>query len=124
MQDYKKLIVWQKSHAFALQLYKETQVFPKEERYGITSQMRRSALSIPANIAEGCERLTDKESRQFFQISLGSLHETEYYLLFCKGLNYINETIFNDLNKKILTEVKRMLIKLIQINLNRVEYKA
>ncbi len=123
MQDYKQLIVWQKSHTFALQLYKETQHFPKEERYGITSQMRRSAVSIPANIAEGCGRLTDKENRQFFQISLGSLHETEYYLLFCKDLNYINDKVYTELNN-IINEIKRMLIKLIKINLNRVEYKA
>ncbi len=122
MQDYKQLNVWQKSHTFALQLYKETKLFPKEELYGITSQMRRSALSIPANIAEGCGRLTDKENRQFFQISLGSLHETEYYVLFCKDLNYIND-LFTELNK-IINEIKRMLIKLIQINLNRVESKA
>lgn len=123
MQDYKQLIVWQKSHTFALLLYKETKLFPREEIYGITSQIRRSALSIPANIAEGCGRLTDKENRQFFQVSLGSLHETEYYLLFCKDLNYINDKVYTELNN-IIIEIKRMLIKLIKINLNRVEYKA
>lgn len=123
MQDYKQLIVWQKSHTFALLLYKETKLFPKEELYGLTSQIRRSALSIPANIAEGCGRLSDKENRQFFQVSLGSLHETEYYLLFCKDLNYINDKAYTELNN-IINEIKRMLIKLIKINLNRVEYKA
>jgi four helix bundle protein len=106
-----------------LLLYKETKLFPREELYGITSQIRRSALSIPANIAEGCGRLTDKENRQFFQVSLGSLHETEYYLLFCKDLNYINDKVYTELNN-IIIEIKRMLIKLIKINLNRVEYKA
>ncbi len=84
MQDYKQLIVWQKSHTFALLLYKETKFFPKEELYGITSQIRRSALSIPANIAEGCGRLTDKENRQFFQVSLGSYMKQNIICCFVK----------------------------------------
>lgn len=123
MQDYKQLIVWQKSHMFALLLYNETKHFPKEELYGLTSQIRRSALSIPANIAEGCGRLTDKENRQFFQISLGSLQETEYYLLFCKDLNYLNEIKFKELNT-LINEIKRILIKLIKINIERTNVKV
>ncbi len=78
MQNYKDLKVWQKAHALTLIVYKITRCFPKEETFGITSQMRRASVSIPANIAEGCGRMTRPDIANFFQIALGSLHELEY----------------------------------------------
>ena len=112
MQDFKKLKVWEKSHELALLIYKETSTFPKEELFGLTSQIRRSTVSIPANIAEGCGKISQKEILRFFQISLGSAHETEYYLILAKDLNYINSQ-YKELDQKI-NEIKAMLIGLIK----------
>jgi four helix bundle protein len=113
MQDFKKLKVWDKSHLLALAIYKKTASFPKDEIYGLTSQIRRASVSIPANIAEGCGKFNQKDIIRFFQISLGSIHETEYYLILCKDLNYLNLEDFDQLNS-ILNEVKAMLISLIK----------
>ena len=96
-KGYKKLIVWQKSDVLAYQIYLETRGFPKSEMYGITSQLRRAAVSIPTNIAEGMGRQGRKESRQFVNIALGSLAETEYLLQFCSRLNYLDGKVFQQL---------------------------
>jgi len=90
-KGYKKLIVWQKSDELAYQIYLETKKFPKDEIYGITSQLRRAAISIPTNIVEGAGRQNKNERRQFINIALGSLAETEYLLEFCSRLNYLSE---------------------------------
>jgi four helix bundle protein len=79
MQDYTKLAVWQKSHEFVLTIYTICPQFPDDERYGLTSQMKRAVLSIPTNIAEGCGRETQAELRRFLYISMGSASEVEYY---------------------------------------------
>jgi hypothetical protein len=71
MKSFKELIVWEKSHRLALQVYGDTRRFPKEELYGLTSQMRRSSVSIPTNIAEGCGRNRDSELNRFFEIAMG-----------------------------------------------------
>jgi four helix bundle protein len=71
MQDYKKLVIWQKAHSLSIATYRATSAFPKEEMYGLTSQMRRSCISIPGNIAEGCGREGKAELSRFLQISLG-----------------------------------------------------
>ena len=81
-KGYKKLIVWQKADVLAYQVYIETKDFPKEEIYGVTSQLRRAALSVPTNIVEGYGRQGKKELRWFINIALGSLAETEYLLDF------------------------------------------
>lgn len=86
---YKKLIVWQKADELAFQLYSETKLFPKEEMYGVCSQIRRAALSVPTNIVESNGRQNRKERKQFFNIALGSLAETEYLLDFCLRLGYL-----------------------------------
>ena len=112
MQDYKQLIVWQKSHTFALQLYKETKLFPKEEMYGITSHMRRSALSIPANIAEGSGKATDSDFGRFLQISFGSACELEYHLILAGDLRYLDAEILSSIQFD-LEEIKKMLASLI-----------
>jgi four helix bundle protein len=91
MKNYKNLTVWQDSHELVLSVYKETKAFPKEEVYGITSQLRRAAASIPANIAEGCAKSSDREFNRFLQIAMGSLNESEYFLFLSKDLNYLTE---------------------------------
>ena len=88
---YKKLLVWQKADELAYQVYLETKSFPKEELYGITSQLRRAALSIPTNLVVGAGRQGKRELRQFTNIALGSLAETQYLLDFSLRLNYLNK---------------------------------
>jgi len=96
-KGYKKLIVWQKADEFAYQVYLETKKFPKEEIYGITSQLRRAAVSIPTNIVEGTGRQNKNELKQFINVALGSLAEAEYLLEFCFRLGYLNEEIYQRL---------------------------
>ena len=96
-KGYRKLFAWQKSDEMAYQIYLETKSFPKEEIYGITSQLRRSALSVPVNLAEGVGRQNKKELRQFVNIALGSLSETEYLLEFCLRLGYLESSVFEKL---------------------------
>lgn len=81
MKDFRKLQIWEKSHVLVLSVYKQTKSFPKEELFGLTSQIRRAAASIPANIAEGCGRGSDAELARFAQISMGSASELEYHIL-------------------------------------------
>ncbi len=113
MQSFKELIVWQKAHKLALSVYTATNNFPKHETFGLTSQIRRSSISIAANLAEGCGKFSSKDTVNFFQISLGSAHETEYYLLLAKDLTYISEHEYYCRNAEI-QEVKAMLISLIK----------
>lgn len=113
MQNYKDLNVWVKSHAITLRIYSLTKGFPKEERYSLTNQVRRCASSIPANIAEGCGKNSNKDFGRFLNIALGSANETEYFLLLAKDLDYLS---INDhrLLEKNINEIKAMLISLIQ----------
>jgi four helix bundle protein len=89
MEDFKNLRVWAKAHELTLSVYQRTRDFPKEEMYGLTSQMRRSAASVGANIAEGCGRRSDGEMRRFLQIARGSASELEYHLLLAKDLRFL-----------------------------------
>lgn len=111
MRDFKKYDIWQLSHLLTLEIYKITTVFPKEEIYGLTSQIRRATSSIPTNISEGCGRNSDKEFNQFLNIALGSANETEYLLILSKDLNYVSEEQFSDLNSKMNT-IKSKIYKL------------
>lgn len=113
MQNYQDLNVWQKSHQLVLEVYQITNQFPKNEMFGLTSQMRRASVSIPANLAEGCGKKGTNDIANFFQISLGSLHETEYYLLLSKDLQYITNEVFESRNAEI-KEIKAMLVSLIK----------
>jgi len=97
MRDFKKIKVWEKAHKLTLQLYKVTASFPQEERYGLTSQIRRSAASIPANIAEGAGRDTQAELARFVHIASGSASELEYHLLLARDLGYIDPNIHAEL---------------------------
>ena len=107
MANYKKLIVFQKADELAFKVYEATKSFPKEEIYGLTSQLRRAALSVPTNIVEGYGRQGKKELRQFVNIALGSLAETEYLFGFSKKLGYheTDTTTIEDL----LIEVNKLL---------------
>jgi len=96
-KGYKKLLVWQNANELAYQVYSISKSFPREEIYGITSQLRRAAISIPINIVEGTGRQGKNELRQFINIALGSLAEVEYLLEFCLRLGYLNDNSYKKL---------------------------
>jgi four helix bundle protein len=105
---YKDLIVWQKADALAVNVYKATKKFPKDELYGITSQVRRAALSIPTNIVEGYARKGDKELARFVNIAIGSAAETEFLLNFSYRLGYLTEQEYKQL-EALQSEVGKVL---------------
>ena len=113
MSDYKKLKVWEDAHQFTVDIYNITKKFPNNEQYGLTSQIRRSASSIPTNIVEGCGQLDNGNLIRFLGIAKGSAFETEYQLLLAKDLNYITNKEYNNLTKKIKSII-HMLIALIK----------
>ena len=112
MQDFRKLKVWQKSHALALEVYAKTATFPKTETFGVTAQARRAAVSIAANIAEGSARSGDKEFARFLQISLGSASELEYFSILIADLGLLRKTDAAKMESNA-GEIKRMLTGLI-----------
>ena len=103
------LNVWKKGHKLTLAVYKATASFPREELYGLTSQIRRSCSSIPATIAEGCGRYGDTELARFLSIAMGSASELEYHLLLARDLNFLETTEYRE-----LTGEKRMLTSFIK----------
>ncbi len=113
MKDFKDLRVWTKAHSLTLGIYKATRGFPREELFGLTSQMRRSASSIGANIAEGSGRRSDGELTRFLHIARGSAAELEYHLLLARDLQLLSD-ITHGLLAKQTDEVQRMLTSLIQ----------
>jgi four helix bundle protein len=112
MQDFRSLQVWGKGHQLTLAVYQATAAFPKEELYGLTSQIRRACASIPANIAEGCGRSGKAELGRFLQVSMGSASELEYHLLLAHDLGFLGETKYQGLHAQAV-ELKRMLSSLI-----------
>lgn len=108
MRDFRSIQAWGKSHELALAIYKASSSFPAEERFGLISQIRRSGVSIPSNIAEGCGRLTTAELSQFFVIAMSSASELEYQLFLAFELNYLAESDSRALNSRVV-EVKKML---------------
>ncbi len=108
MKNFKNLKVWQKGMNIVLKVYKSANGFPKEELYGLTSQIKRSAISIPSNIAEGSGRGTDKEFNRFMDIALGSSFELETQLVIAKTLDFISEEDFKTISMK-LDEGQRMI---------------
>ena len=108
MVDYKKLQIWERSHAIVLEIYKLSKEFPKEELYGLTSQLRRSSVSISSNIAEGCGRNSDAELARFLVIAMGSAAEAEYQLLLAKDLGYMDDVIYKKLDDE-LNQIRKML---------------
>jgi four helix bundle protein len=113
MRDFHGLVVWKKSHALTLEVYRITKQFPDDERFGLVSQLRRSAASVPANLAEGCGRGGEQEFGRFVRIAMGSAAEVEYHVVLAKDLGYISPEDFHMLTASI-TEVKRMLASLLR----------
>ena len=113
MRDFRGLKVWRKAHDLTLAVYQATRSFPKEELFGLTSQIRRSCESIPANIAEGCGRSGSAELSRFLQIAMGSASELEYHLLLSHDLKLLSGLQYKHLSGELI-EVKRMLTSLIQ----------
>lgn len=113
MQDFRKLAVWQKAHAFVLEAYRCSGTFPPDERYALTSQVRRAALSIPTNIAEGCGRETTAELRRFLYVAMGSAAEVDYLLQAAHDLGYLGPDDHAALRSNV-EEIRRMLYALIQ----------
>lgn len=113
MKDFRKLRVWEKAHQLTLAVYKHTRSFPKNELYGLTSQIRRSSISIPSNLAEGCGRGSDAELARFTQIAMGSASELEYQILLSFDLGHFEKNVFEVLTKQV-TELKRMLTQFIK----------
>ena len=98
-RDYKKIVAWQRAHQLTLRIYNKTKGFPSEERFGLTSQLRRAAYSVPSNVVEGSGRGTLKEYLRFLYISLASLKETEYFLLLSHDLGYLNTPDYEELTE-------------------------
>jgi four helix bundle protein len=109
---WKDLIVWQKAHELVINIYKLTGSFPENERFGLTQQIRRSSVSVAANIVEGKSKNTDKEFLAFLYNSRGSLEETRYHLLLSKDLSYINHEYY-EVSENLAKEVSILLNKLI-----------
>lgn len=106
MKDFKNLKVWQKGIKMVAEIYNKTLSFPKEELYGLTSQIRRSAVSIPSNIAEGSGRNSDKEFNRFLDISLGFSFELETQIIIAHELNFLSDDEFSDLIVQIQEQQK------------------
>src|SRR5574338_1532710 len=108
MKDFRSLKVWEKAHALTLEIYKSTEYFPKQELYSLTNQVQRAAVSIPANIAEGCGKDSDAELKRYFTIAMGSASELEYLLLLAHDLGYLTTDIYQPMTKD-LVETRKML---------------
>ncbi len=111
MKDFRNLLVWKKAHLLTLASYRSTEMFPKQEMYGLTSQIRRCAASIGANIAEGCGKHGNPEFQRFLNIAAGSASELEYHLLLSKDLGLLSAERYQELHSGVV-EVKRMLASL------------
>ena len=113
MQDFKNLAVWKKSHTLTVDVYGMTRSLPKDEMYGLMSQLKRACVSIEANLAEGCGRGSDADFGRFVQIAMGSASEVECHLLISHDLNLLDVTQYQELNFRVV-EVKRMLAALLK----------
>ncbi len=113
MRDYRKYKIWELGHELTLYIYKISQNFPQEEMYGMTSQMRRAAYSIPSNIAEGCGRESEAEFRRFLVIAQGSASELEYFAILAHDLGYIDDNIYTELDDRV-NKIRRSLNNLIK----------
>ena len=113
MRNYRELKVWEKAHHLTLKIYQVTSSFPKEEMYGMTSQIRRASSSIPANIAEGGGRDSDAQFINFLQIASGSASELDYHLLLAHDLKFINDSDYTALANDLI-EIRKMLTSFIR----------
>lgn len=113
MRDFRKLKVWEKAHHFTLYVYRITKHFPSDERFGLISQLRTAAASVPTNIAEGCGRDSELELARFMSIAAGSASEVEYQLLLAYDLKFIQYETYKEISQQV-GEVKKMLNSFIQ----------
>ena len=113
MRDFKQIHVWQKAHRFVLDVYRHTQAFPPEERFGLTAQLRRAAASIPSNIAEGAGRNGERDFARFLGIAAGSASEAEYQILLARDLRYLAVESHTALDAQI-NKIKKMLNSFMQ----------
>lgn len=111
MRDFHNLQIWKRSHELTKEIYSATRLFPKEEMFGLTSQIRRAVSSIPTNIAEGCGRGSNADFSRFLQIAVGSASEVEYQLLLVYELGYIQEDNYNKFSKEVV-EIRKMIVTL------------
>jgi four helix bundle protein len=108
LRNYRDLQVWAKAYALSLELYRLSRAFPREEIYGLTSQLRRASVSIGANLAEGCGRRTNSEMARFVRIAMGSASELDHHLLLCKDLGFVQDEDYKR-NARNLIEIRKML---------------
>ena len=120
MQNYENLMVWEKAHHLAMEIYRISGTFPRMDGLALTSQLRRAALSIPTNIAEGAGSETPTRFRHFLQIAMGSASETKYHLLVARDLQLISPEKFEELSERI-SEIRRMLTGLMKQLARRAE---
>jgi four helix bundle protein len=113
LKDFRRLKVWEKAHLLTLDVYKVTARFPREEMYGLTSQMRRCSASVGANIAESCGKQGNNELHRFLYIASGSASELDYHLLLSRDLGYLSDQDYRRMDQYLL-EVRRMLTALLQ----------
>lgn len=113
MRDFKELKVWQKAHQLVLAVYRDSLAFPPDERFGLTAHLRKTAISIPSNIAEGCGRQTDPDLGRFLSIAAGSANELDYQLLLAHDLGYLSQDAHRTLVEQV-AEVRRMLYRFLQ----------
>ena len=113
MKDFRDLKIWERAHHLTLRVYKVSAHFPRDELFGLISQMRRCSASIGANIAEGCGKCGNNEFKRFLQIASGSPSELEYHLLLARDLNFLTDTDYRELNEELST-LRRMLTSLLQ----------
>jgi four helix bundle protein len=113
MQNYRQLLVWRKAHVAAVNVHRATEAIPRSGNLGLIGQIRRAALSIPANIAEGCSRSSDLDFAKFVQIAIGSASELEYHLHFATDMALLQRSEFEARQSEIV-EVRRMLIGLLK----------
>ena len=113
MKDFRELKVWEKAHLLVLAVYKATELFPRQDLYSLTNQIQRAAVSIPANIAEGCCKTWDADFGRYLQIAMGSSSELEYLLLLAHDLNYLPDESYQVLSNQFI-ETRKMLNTLIQ----------
>lgn len=113
IKTFTDLIAWQEGHKLAIMVYKKTKLFPKEDLYGLTSQVRRNVVSVTNNIAEGFSRQTKKEKKQFYYMALGSVTELQNQLLLARDISYLPEKDFSKIAKQTIL-VRKLVISLIK----------
>ena len=113
MKDFRNLKVWEKSNDLVIDIYKVTNNFPKNEFFGLVSQIRRASVSIPTNILEGCGRSNGKDFARFIQIAMGSASELEYLVYLSNELKFLTDRVYSDINPRII-EIKKMLTALMK----------